>query len=67
MEGAHALVEGAGNEGGAEGGDLRMSVASLVGAIRDLLSNIRLAEVPVEADVDENDDSDDDDPNNYLT
>lgn len=67
VEGAHALVEGAGNEGGAEGGDLRMSVASLVGAIRDLLSNIRLAEVPVEADVDENDDSDDDDPNNYLT
>ncbi|KAK5642561.1 hypothetical protein RI129_008728 [Pyrocoelia pectoralis] len=54
--------------GGEEGTDLRQSVASLVGAMRDLLNNIRLPDVPNEADVDENDDSDDDDEqNNYLT
>lgn len=48
--------------------DLRRSVASLVGAMRDLLSNIRLPDVPNDADVDENDDSDEDDEqNNYLT
>lgn len=36
--------------------------------MRDLLSNIRLPDVPNEADVDENDDSEDDDEqNNYLT
>ncbi|XP_017781090.1 PREDICTED: transcription factor 25 [Nicrophorus vespilloides] len=47
--------------------DLRNRVTSLVGAVRDLLSNIRLPDVPVDADVDENDDSDDDEQNNYLT
>lgn len=38
-----------------EGGDLRRSVASLVGAMRDLLNNIRPPEmeVPNDADVDE--------------
>ncbi|KAF5273306.1 hypothetical protein FQR65_LT04728 [Abscondita terminalis] len=54
--------------GGEDGNELRQSVASLVGAMRDLLNNIRLPDVPNEADVDENDDSDDDDEqNNYLT
>lgn len=53
---------------GTEGVDLRRSVASLVGAMRDLLNNIRLPDVPNDADVDENDDSDEDDEqNNYLT
>ncbi|KAK4877302.1 hypothetical protein RN001_009808 [Aquatica leii] len=54
--------------GGEDGNEFRQSVASLVGAMRDLLNNIRLPDVPNEADVDENDDSDDDDEqNNYLT
>ncbi|RZC39718.1 transcription factor 25 [Asbolus verrucosus] len=43
-----------GNDGNNEGGDLRRSVASLVGAMRDLLNNIRPEmEVPNDADVDE--------------
>lgn len=46
---------------------LRHSVTSLVAAMRDLLNNIRLPDVPNDADVDENDDSDEDDQNNYLT
>lgn len=62
-EGARALPAEEGNEGVA---DLRRSVASLVGAMRDLLNNIRLPDIPNDADVDENDDSDED-QNNYLT
>ncbi|KAF5294125.1 hypothetical protein FQA39_LY13496 [Lamprigera yunnana] len=51
-----------------DGNELRQSVASLVGAMRELLSNMRTPDVPNEADVDENDDSDDEDEhNNYLT
>lgn len=51
-----------------DGSDLRRSVASLVGAMRDLLSNIRIPDVPNDADVDENDESDEEDEhNNYLT
>lgn len=51
-----------------EAQDLRRSVASLVGAMRDLLNNIRLPDVPNDADVDDDDDSDEDDEqNNYLT
>lgn len=46
---------------------LRHSVTSLVAAMRDLLNNIRLPDVPNDADVDDNDDSDEDDQNNYLT
>lgn len=46
---------------------LRHSVTSLVSAMRDLLNNIRLPDVPNDADVDDNDDSDEDDQNNYLT
>ncbi|KAJ3662864.1 hypothetical protein Zmor_007185 [Zophobas morio] len=43
------------NNANNEGGDLRRSVASLVGAMRDLLNNIRPPEmeVPNDADVDE--------------
>lgn len=36
--------------------------------MRDLLSNIRIPDVPNDADVDENDESDEEDEhNNYLT
>ncbi|KAI4470318.1 nulp1-related [Holotrichia oblita] len=63
-DGARALPDGDANDGG----DLRRSVASLVGAMRDLLSNIRIPDVPNDADVDENDESDEEDEhNNYLT
>ncbi|XP_018331893.1 transcription factor 25 [Agrilus planipennis] len=64
-DGARALPEREANNA-TEGEDLRRSVASLVGAVRDLLSNLRLPDVPNDADVDENDDSEDDEPN-YLT
>ncbi|CAG9839620.1 unnamed protein product [Diabrotica balteata] len=56
-DGARALPAG---ENNMELGDLRSSVASLVDAMRDLLSNIR-PEVPNDADAEENDDSADDD------
>lgn len=57
-----------GVEEGANGIELRQSVASLVDAMRDLLSNIRLPDVPNDADVDDSGDSEsDEDHNNYLT
>ncbi|KRT86721.1 hypothetical protein AMK59_2026 [Oryctes borbonicus] len=63
-DGARALPDGENSDGA----DLRRSVASLVGAMRDLLSNIRIPDVPNDADVDENDESDEEDEhNNYLT
>lgn len=64
-------MPGVAGEGGEDGNvsvaDLRRSVASLVGAMRDLLNNIRLPDIPNDADVDENDDDSDEDQNNYLT
>nr|XP_022911646.1 transcription factor 25-like [Onthophagus taurus] len=65
-DGARALPDGEIGDG-AEFGDLRRSVASLVGAMRDLLSHVPTPDVPNDADVDENDESDDDELNNYLT
>lgn len=47
--------------------DLRNSLSSIVDAMRDFLTNIRVPERPNDADVDENESSDDDDANDYLT
>lgn len=69
-DGARALpdvVQDIPEGAGTDGVDLRRSVASLVGAMRDLLNNIRLPDVPNDADVDENDSDEDDEQNNYLT
>lgn len=67
-EGARALPDANAEGAGVDGVDLRRSVASLVGAVRDLLNNIRMPDVPNDADVDDDDDSDEDDEqNNYLT
>lgn len=57
---------------GAAGGvqtyaELRTSLNSIVDAMRDFLSNIRVPERPNDADVDENEESSDDEPNDYLT
>ena len=46
--------------------ELRNSLNSIVDAMRDFLTNIRVAERPNDADVDENESSDDE-PNDYLT
>lgn len=56
-------------EGAGASVDLRRSVTSLLDAMRDLLSNIRLPDEPNHADVDENDSAtdDDEDLDNYLT
>lgn len=55
-------------EAGASGVDLRRSVTSLLDAMRDLLSNIRLPDGPNDADVDDDDESEtDEEMNNYLT
>lgn len=52
---------------GANGIELRHSVANLIDAMRDLLSNIRLPDVPNDADVDDSGDSEsDEEHNNYL-
>lgn len=57
-----------GGEETANGIELRQSVAVLVDAMRDLLSNIRLPDVPNDADVDDSGDSEsDEEHNNYLT
>ena len=61
--------EPVGAEGGADGGarapgdtnDLRRSVTSLLDAMRDLLSNIHMADVPNEGDV-SSEDQDDEEP-----
>lgn len=60
------------NEGAVGGGvqsyaELRTSLNSIVDAMRDFLSNIRVPERPNDADVDENEESSDDEPNDYLT
>lgn len=48
--------------------ELRNSLTSVVDAMRDFLTNIRVPELPNDADVDENDASSDDGANdNYLT
>lgn len=65
-DGARALPDL--NPDAPDGVDFRRSVASLVGAMRDLLNNIRMPDVPNDADVDDDDDSsEDDEHNNYLT
>ncbi|XP_031632722.1 transcription factor 25 [Contarinia nasturtii] len=46
--------------------ELRNSLTSVVDAMRDFLSNIRVPELPNDADVDENE-STDEDANDYLT
>lgn len=46
--------------------ELRHSLNSIVDAMRDFLTNIRVPERPNDADVDENESSDDE-PNDYLT
>ena len=66
-EGARALPERETLDN-IEWNSLRLSIASLVGAMRDLLSNIQLPDMPNDADVDENDDdSEEEGQNNYLT
>lgn len=47
--------------------ELRNSLTSVVDAMRDFLSNIRVPEMPNDADVDENESTDDDANDNYLT
>ncbi|GAB0086263.1 transcription factor 25 [Sergentomyia squamirostris] len=47
--------------------DFRASLNNVVDALRDFLSNIRVPERPNDADVDENESTDDDEPNDYLT
>ncbi|KAK9885935.1 hypothetical protein WA026_013812 [Henosepilachna vigintioctopunctata] len=59
--GALALPEND-NENNGNDGDFRRTVATMLGAMRYLLNNIR-AEVPNDADIDENDETDED----YLT
>lgn len=66
-EGVIAGATSANREGGATGidrssdtNDLRRSVTSLLDAMRDLLSNIHLVDVPNEGDVDSSDDEHDD-------
>lgn len=46
--------------------DFRASVNSIVDAMRNFISDIRVPERPNDADVDENESSDDE-PNDYLT
>lgn len=74
QEDGAGAVQAAGNAGnndeaaGAYGAEIRSNVISLVNAMRELLNNIRVPDVPDDADVDENDDSDEDEgQNNYLT
>lgn len=67
-DGARALPDL--NPNAPDGVDFRNSVASLVGAMRDLLNNIRSSTdvQPNDADVDDDDESDEDDEQNqYLT
>ncbi|KAL3275121.1 hypothetical protein HHI36_019892 [Cryptolaemus montrouzieri] len=59
--GAVALPENEGENNGNDG-DFRRTVATMLGAMRYLLNNIR-PEVPNDADIDENDETDED----YLT
>lgn len=47
--------------------ELRHSLNSIVDAMRDFLTNIRVPDRPNDADVDENESSEDDEPNDYLT
>lgn len=47
--------------------ELRNSLTSVVDAMRDFLSNIRVPELPNDADVDENESTDDGNNDNYLT
>lgn len=47
--------------------ELRNSLTSVVDAMRDFLSNIRVPELPNDADVDENESTDDDVNDDYLT
>lgn len=47
--------------------ELRNSLTSVVDAMRDFLSNIRVPEMPNDADVDENESTDDGNNDNYLT
>lgn len=46
--------------------ELRTSLNSIVDAMRDFLTNVRVPERPNDADVDENESSEDE-PNDYLT
>lgn len=61
---AGAEVEG---ETNLQSFELRHSLNSIVDAMRDFLTNIRVPERPNDADVDENESSEDDEPNDYLT
>lgn len=47
--------------------DLRNSLTSVVDAMRDFLTNIRVPELPNDADVDENESTDDGRNDDYLT
>lgn len=47
--------------------ELRNSLTSVVDAMRDFLSNIRVPEMPNDADVDENESTDDGANDDYLT
>lgn len=47
--------------------ELRNSLTSVVDAMRDFLTNIRVPELPNDADVDENESTDDGNYDDYLT
>lgn len=47
--------------------ELRNSLTSVVDAMRDFLSNIRVPELPNDADADDNESTDDDANDEYLT
>lgn len=47
--------------------EIRQSLTSVVDAMRDFLSNIRVPELPNDADVDENESTDDGAHDDYLT
>lgn len=47
--------------------ELRNSLNSVVDAMRDFLTNMRVPELPNDADVDENESSDDGANDDYLT
>lgn len=47
--------------------ELRNSLTTVVDAMRDFLTNIRVPELPNDADVDENESTDDEAHDDYLT
>lgn len=65
------VAENPGDEGAVGGfqsyAELRTSLNSIVDAMRDFLSNIRVPERPNDADVDDNESTEEEEANDYLT